>query len=344
MTQISLTLLTNYLLWLDLSTVEYVTPVTAMGYQKSQKNAEIDNTKRQRNRGRRKHVSRQVIGGNNTAMPISNHYHIDCVSMWTLGLISMDRYFAVVQPFRYPSIITVTRTVQFIACAWILGFIFALPPVYMEWVWYDNMEAICAINWEKNSTQVVIYTLSAFVVCFCAPGIVMIFAYCGIYRIARKHSKRIQAESEQVANSIANYKRHSVIIADDPTAPSTSREADRTGVSNNSRIDQIKTNDHNTKPGPKDNNKAVKTILTMVAAFFVCLTPFCITKVLKAVYVDNSIGGTWINTVAALLAFSNSSCNPVIYSITRKDFRSSFIRTLRCFKRGNSDEVVPFNG
>ncbi|XP_070580891.1 D(1C) dopamine receptor-like [Ptychodera flava] len=184
------------------------------------------------------------------------NYCFIIVSMWTLGLVSLDRYFAVVQPFRYTAIVTNTRACVALACTWFLGFIFASPPVFMQWVWYDNLEAICAINWEANTRQVVAYTLTAFAVCFCVPAIVMSFAYAGIYRVARRQTRRIQAEIDQVAQSIAI---NGDVDAQHENTACTSERSEEDVSNQNTRNKRKRTTNNNDRKQPRRKGKAVRT-------------------------------------------------------------------------------------
>nr|XP_006814684.1 PREDICTED: 5-hydroxytryptamine receptor 7-like [Saccoglossus kowalevskii] len=267
------------------------------------------------------------------------NYCFIIVSMCTLGLISLDRYFAVAQPLHYQTIVTRVRACVFIASTWVLGFIFASPPVFMNWIWYDNFEVVCAINWEENNDQVVIYTLSAFAICFCVPAIVMMFSYYGIYKIARKHSRLIAAENDRMAAVAEKIDQDKQVSQIDSQVQLTNSSHLSDSGKNTGKQER-----NNKKQSPR-KGKATRTIVTMVAVFFICLTPFCITKVLKAVYKDNGVVGMWVNTLATLLAYFNSCCNPIIYSITRRDFRRAFMVTLRCLRKYGKtpNEVTVFN-
>lgn len=73
-----------------------------------------------------------------------------------------------------------------------------------------------------------------------------------------------------------------------------------------------------------DRSKLVWSLLVVVAAYFLCTTPFSVTKLIKVIAVErDSIPGS-INLVATLLGYVASAINPFIYGIFRRDFRNAY--------------------
>ena len=226
------------------------------------------------------------------------NYCFIIVSMATLALISLDRYIFVVHPLRYDPLVTRHRAIMCCCFGWLVGIIFGAAPPLARWVWYDDGEIICAINWESDKSNVITYTLTAFLICFMFPMLVMCFAYLHIYKVAKKHATRIAVQSA-----------------------SPNRQPDRVGGGRNARTNR--TNRYNTK--------AIKTILIMILAYAICNTPFSLTKLLKVIYSDNEVVPKGVNTLASWLAYINPCCNPIIYAINREEFRNAFYRIL-CLK------------
>ncbi|GFO34700.1 alpha-2 adrenergic receptor [Plakobranchus ocellatus] len=78
------------------------------------------------------------------------------------------------------------------------------------------------------------------------------------------------------------------------------------------------------------SSKAVKSLLIVVLAFFICMTPFSITKLYKVIFPrPDSLPG-YVNLVATIFQYCSSVINPLIYGIFRKDFQRAF---LLIFKR-----------
>ncbi|XP_069119281.1 histamine H2 receptor-like [Argopecten irradians] len=78
------------------------------------------------------------------------------------------------------------------------------------------------------------------------------------------------------------------------------------------------------KSNYSQSKKVVKSLLVVVLAYFVCMTPFSVTKLIKVIVSDTNFVSGRINTFASLVAYCSSSVNPFIYGILRKDFRNAY--------------------
>ncbi|GFR60133.1 histamine H2 receptor [Elysia marginata] len=73
------------------------------------------------------------------------------------------------------------------------------------------------------------------------------------------------------------------------------------------------------------SSKAVKSLLIVVLAFFICMTPFSITKLYKVIFPrPDSLPG-YVNLVATIFQYCSSVINPLIYGIFRRDFQKAFL-------------------
>ena len=218
------------------------------------------------------------------------NYCLIIVSMMTLALISVDRLLSVLFPFRYHDIVTKGRVVAVIVVAWIQGLIFGVAPACVGWVHYDYWEAVCAINWRSEPrTGPINYVIAAFVLCFVLPSVVMLASYS------------------------VTMKRAKLAIGS-----TTSHSSATTTLRNNN----LEIRKHN-----KDDHLGLKTVTSMlvvVVAFFVCLTPFSVTKLIKVVTNDSFVVPPYVNLWAAFFAYLSSMVNPFIYGILRADFRRAY--------------------
>lgn len=267
------------------------------------------------------------------------NYCFIIVSMLSLALISVDRHIYVVHPFRYQGMVTHRRAFVLVLCTWLVGFIFAAAPPLMRWVIFDNAEIICAVDWESDHSKILAYTVSAFVICFMSPILVMFYCYIGIYRVAKEHAKRIApphivgriGEIEQPPVQTPEY-------ATEQTPEHVRRNLNGSNyiqreVSTNGQTstltNTLKQNALIKTKGPGFySNKAIRSILVMVLAYVLCNTPFSLTKLIKVIKINNEAVPFYINTAASWFGFINPCCNPIIYSILREDFRTAFIKLL----------------
>ncbi|XP_071492547.1 D(1) dopamine receptor-like [Diadema antillarum] len=263
------------------------------------------------------------------------NYCFIIVSMLSLALISVDRHIYVVHPFRYTSLMMHRRAIVLVFCTWLVGFVFAAAPPLMRWVIYDNAEIICAINWESNHQQILAYTISAFVICFMSPIFVMVYSYVGIYKVANSHAKRIappqvmgyfvdrDPRNSPLSGEVSSYSQSEFARQENGHSPahSTSRTPGRPR--------RQKKDERGKQNTPSFySTKAIRSILVMILAYTICNTPFSLTKLIKVIKINNEAVPFYVNTAASWFGFINPCCNPIIYSITREDFRSAFIKLL----------------
>lgn len=67
-----------------------------------------------------------------------------------------------------------------------------------------------------------------------------------------------------------------------------------------------------------------RSLLIVVIMFFICLTPFCVTKFLKVLFTNPYFVPPYVSLVSAMFAFLASVVNPFIYGILRHDFRVAY--------------------
>lgn len=109
-------------------------------------------------------------------------------SILTLAAVSIDRYFAILFPFKYMTWITNKVAAGMVFYIWFHALLMACLPL-TSWSKYTfiRSESICTVQWEYSIT----YTLFLFSVCFFLPLGVMMFTYLRIFRTAKKQSRKI---------------------------------------------------------------------------------------------------------------------------------------------------------
>lgn len=219
------------------------------------------------------------------------------VSMMTMALISGERFLAVTQPaiHRIRMSRQLLARLEALVCA--EGVVFAVVPIVFRWVRYDRWEAVCAIDWFTYS-EALIYVLVAFIVCFSVPAIFILITNTTIIWVS-------------CVSSRARVLPHTLAAQESRQARAKARrQARRT---NRSSLHHV----------------IVRSMLVVIMAFFVFLTPFSVTKLIKMWTMDeNSVPGP-VNLAATLCQYVASAINPFIYFLLRRDYRAAAWRLLR---------------
>ncbi|XP_022080525.1 beta-2 adrenergic receptor-like [Acanthaster planci] len=270
------------------------------------------------------------------------NYCFIITSMSTLALISVDRYIYVIYPLRYDVIMSRGRAMALALSTWAVAVAFAVPPSSLDWVQYDNYEIICAIDWETGDfgTSAIVYTTTAFVICFLTPAAVMVYSYWGVFKVARRHAARVlpvihMTEQARPATGVRREESPwSVTAGTDTQQTNRDRQESRHG--------SLASSSSSGSRERKQVTKAVKPILTMVVIYVVCNTPFSLTKLIKVVMAGNQTVPSYVSTLASWMAFLNPACNPMIYSIMRKDYQRVFWgflpKSLQRYRRRDSEQ------
>ncbi|XP_038627422.1 histamine H2 receptor [Tachyglossus aculeatus] len=111
-------------------------------------------------------------------------------SILNLFMISLDRYYAITAPLRYPALVTPSRVGTALAGIWTVSLLFSFLPIHLGWNAQDAPTATsyppqCKLQVNKA------YGLVDALVTFYIPLLVMGTTYYRIFKIAREQAKRI---------------------------------------------------------------------------------------------------------------------------------------------------------
>ncbi len=123
------------------------------------------------------------------------------VSLFTLALTSVNRYFCVVKPQQYTFIFTKKKTIASIVFVWLFVLVFYLTfnsathPIYL---WYPN-RLFCKGNYRDRHTEKVAFIGLA---CFNVLSLLVVFlGYGRVYRVVRQHNRAIVPSLQHAANN-----------------------------------------------------------------------------------------------------------------------------------------------
>uniref|UniRef100_A0A8C9KNQ6 G protein-coupled receptor 161 n=1 Tax=Panthera tigris altaica TaxID=74533 RepID=A0A8C9KNQ6_PANTA len=227
---------------------------------------------------------------------------ISSASMLTLGVIAVDRYYAVLYPMVYPMKITGNRAVMALVYIWLHSLIGCLPPLF-GWssVEFDEFKWMCVAAWHREPG----YTAFWQIWCALFPFLVMLVCYGFIFRVARVKARKVHCGTV-------------VIVEEDPQ---------RDGRKNSSTSTSSSGSRRNAFQGvvySANQCKALITILVVVGAFMVTWGPYMVVITSEALWGKNYVSPT-LETWATWLSFTSAICHPLIYGLWNKTVRKELL-------------------
>uniref|UniRef100_A0A8C6XR79 G protein-coupled receptor 161 n=1 Tax=Naja naja TaxID=35670 RepID=A0A8C6XR79_NAJNA len=227
---------------------------------------------------------------------------ISSASMLTLGLIAIDRYYAVLYPMVYPMKITGNRAFVAIVYVWLHSLIGCLPPLF-GWssLEFDQFKWMCVAAWHKQAG----YTAFWQIWCALLPFIVMIICYGFIFRVARIKARKIHCGS--------------VVIAAEDTQGNGRKNSSTSTSSSGSRRNAFQGVVYSA-----NQCKALITILVVIGAFVITWGPYMVVITSEALWGKNCISPAF-ETLATWLSFTSAICHPLIYGLWNKTVRKELL-------------------
>ncbi|XP_022095530.1 alpha-2Db adrenergic receptor-like [Acanthaster planci] len=72
-----------------------------------------------------------------------------------------------------------------------------------------------------------------------------------------------------------------------------------------------------------NDKRVIQSLVLIVVIFFLCMTPFCVTKLIK-IFTSTSALPPYLYLASAWFGYLASATNPFVYAIFRRDFRQAF--------------------
>ncbi|XP_042895253.1 mu-type opioid receptor-like [Parasteatoda tepidariorum] len=220
------------------------------------------------------------------------NYVCACSSSHAASMISFDRAIAIFYPLKYQAIMTPKFMIGIVT--WLLSnsvFLLMLVVFFVLCtVSYNYNEAVCAGDFSDYRNR--FNVLIATTSCFIVPAIIVIISNVIIVKQIRNSSKVRPRQMISLESSEFNQ-----IIK---------RRKDM------------------------EMRKSVYSMMTVIAVFFICYTPYALTKQGKAI--TDIDAPAWLKFVATIMMFISSATNPFIYGILRKDYRDGFKKFARLLR------------
>ena len=225
-----------------------------------------------------------------------------CISsIMHLMMLSIDRYLAIARPLLYPLEMTKSRAISLCFVLWIYSAVWAFLPLFgvSSYECFINYIGTCKPeDWSKYGLNFA-FAISVVTGTYGLALITMVFVYWKIARVIRSQLQRI----EVVRN---NNKKQTVYNKEDNTT------------------------------GKFKRSKGVVTLMIVTLVYLICWSPFCILLFVE-IGTGRKVQGPY-GAVAMLVGFTNSCCNPIIYSIKYRRFRRAVLSMI-----GKTDFVLKFS-
>nr|XP_022918247.1 octopamine receptor beta-1R-like [Onthophagus taurus] len=248
--------------------------------------------------------------------------YFSTASILHLCCISVDRYYAIVQPLDYPLIMTNTRLGIMLGVVWCSPALVSFLPIFMEWYTTDeNLEfrkrnpELCSFTVNKT------YSVVSSSVSFWVPGLVMVIMYYRIYMEADRQ-ERLLYRGKVAAALLNKHLQINGISSGLNTLPS-SQQSD-------AEVMEERVADHSNSSKMKRERKAARTLGIIVSAFLACWLPFFLWYVITSLCgTEHCYSPPGVITLVFWIGYFNSALNPLIYAYFNSEFRAAFKKTLQ---------------
>lgn len=224
------------------------------------------------------------------------------VSIITLALISIDRYFIIMRPMDFQHHLSVRKTYMLIAVAWFIPSSLhgiAILPVWNDhngtfnsnFSFYNADAFLCSVKYSSFG-----FLTGALVICIFLPtNVITIAVYFPIIRASLRHSKSIRLS--RINGTTQRREKTCSLLSD-------------------------------------KSNKAVLTLLIITVVFNLCWAPTAITVLLEAVSIIDFVHPN-VEFICAWLAMANSFLNSFVYLAMNSKYRKA---VKKLFTRRQADE------
>ncbi|XP_073994838.1 voltage-dependent calcium channel subunit alpha-2/delta-3-like isoform X3 [Rhodnius prolixus] len=263
-------------------------------------------------------------------------------SILNLCVISLDRYWAITDPFAYPHRMSDRRACMLIAAIWICSMAISFPAI----LWWRAVRTETVPGNKCPFTDNLGYLIFSSTISFYVPLFVMVFTYYRIYRAAVEQTKSLKLGSKQVMMTRGEIEltlrihRGRGMVYESPSLSDEVAELDRP-LQNGAPRQTVANLLHPRHLGKNfslarklskfaKEKKAAKTLGIVMGVFIICWLPFFVVNLLSGFCVYCIYQEELVSAIVTWLGWINSGMNPVIYVCWSKDFRRAFARIL-CF-------------
>ncbi|XP_026501717.1 octopamine receptor beta-1R-like [Vanessa tameamea] len=237
--------------------------------------------------------------------------YFSSASILHLCCISVDRYYAIVQPLDYPLIMTTSKLGIMLAVVWCSPALVSFLPIFMGW--YTTLEHL---DFRKRHPKVCsftvnrVYAVISSSVSFWIPGVIMLYMYYRIY-VEADRQERMLYRSKVAALLLDKHLQINGISVGDVMRERQSIQMQPMASNKMKR-----------------ERKAARTLGIIMSAFLACWLPFFLWYIITALCGESCPSPPPVVAAVFWVGYFNSALNPLIYAYFNRDFRAAFRKTL----------------
>lgn len=270
-------------------------------------------------------------------------------SIYSVLLISLDRYYAIVRPLHYTTLITSRIVAISLSVVWTGSCVVALPPAFgIGHVTYDNSSFTCNILWTSRNSADKAYVYFVCLTCFMLPFLIMLYIYVKAFCTAVRNSSRLRRNSApHPLNALQTVLPSGLVAlvtipsAQDAIGGSTStvdrrRSSSMSLLTSSQHLTMTRRRSSVSLRGLltqyRDDIHAAKTALLVVSTFALCWLPVFVLIIFIQTTPSNDTPKVprWMRFFVVWLTQLSSFINPLVYVFRSRPVFSECRKMLTC--------------
>ncbi|XP_031563620.1 alpha-1A adrenergic receptor-like [Actinia tenebrosa] len=218
-------------------------------------------------------------------------------SVFNLTAMTINRYIAISYPLHYSQYVTSRRSAMILLLLWLAACCLALPPLL-----WRPVDVVCYSTTpsEEHLVNEIAYMAAEWIFWFVIPALIILVAYCRIYRIAKNQARQIAAMemSQQCA------------VDENPT---------------NQLPGAAKTMNPKLRISTYKEKKAGRMVTILIGFWLFCWLPFFTVLTIHKFLLSEGVPPILMRIFLGLM-FMNSAGNPLLLTMYNKEMKVALHR------------------